>query len=264
MTETTEAVVVRQNGNGLPAPSVAHQPTPTPALGHLARALATVQQKCRAVAKDARNEYHRYNYASSEAVITEAQRALAESGLAVLPVRQVLDGWQREGENRFELRRHFLLVHASGESMPLEVAWPVCPEKGRPLDKATAIAATLSLAYLLRDLCLMPRVDPSDELAGREDRPQPAAKVPPRKAPAPLPTDGPEMLRRLQVGEAKLVAAGRCKAQELLAHVSQAGKNRGYPPELVRYAGSQIAWAMEEAKRFRDEHKQPAPQPTAP
>jgi hypothetical protein len=51
--------------------------------------------------------------------------------------------------------------------------WPVTLERGRPLDKAVAIASTSSLGYLLRDLLLMARVDPGDEAAAR----QPEAKA---------------------------------------------------------------------------------------
>jgi hypothetical protein len=154
----------------------------------IAKALAAAQQKCRAVEKDSWNAFHRYHYASAEAVIAEAKGALAESGLSLLPLEQTIDGYERTGEGRFELRRRFVLMHSSGEWLPLNVAWPVVPEKGRPLDKAAAIAATQSLAYLLRDLLLMPRVDPEDDLPGRQDRnhPQPAAQpAPAQEQPAP-------------------------------------------------------------------------------
>lgn len=175
MSDNQDAIVVRQNGE----PSTLSTPPP-PGRPELAKALATAQQKCRAVEKDAYNTFHRYHYASAEAIIAQAKDALAESGLALLPVEQTLSGFAREGEGRFELVRRFCLLHSSGEWMPISCAWPVCPEKGRPLDKATAIAATLSLSYLLRDLLLMPRVDPEDDAAARPDRP-PAASAPPEK-----------------------------------------------------------------------------------
>lgn len=137
----------------------------TPPLGSLAAALSTAQQRCRGVPKDATNSYHRYKYASAEAVIAEAKAALADSGLALVPTSQAV---VEKGQDRFELMRSFLLLHSSGESLPISVEWPIIVEKGRPLDKATAIGTTLSLAYLLRDLLLMPRVDPEDDLAARQ------------------------------------------------------------------------------------------------
>lgn len=165
-------------------------PTVRPRAPSLARALADAQQKCKAAEKDAVNTYHRYRYASSEAIIIEAKAALADTGLALLPLEQTLnpqgDGW--------ELVRKWLLLHESGESLPMLCHWPVCPEKGRPLDKAVAIAATLSLAYTLRDLLLMPRVDAEDEVAGRNDtkaQAPPPAPAAPQAAPSAPSTAAP-------------------------------------------------------------------------
>jgi hypothetical protein len=47
----------------------------------------------------------------------------------------------------------------------------VVPERGRPLDKAFAVALTTSLSYLLRDLLQMPRGDEAD-MNARNDLPQ--------------------------------------------------------------------------------------------
>jgi hypothetical protein len=102
------------------------------------------------------------------------------------------------------LVRQFLLLHTSGEERVLSTSWPVVPDKGRPLDKATASAATTSLAYLLRDLLLAPRVDPSDDLAGREDRPVlPAKKAKPREPGEQIGHEGAQKL--LQLAERKRV-----------------------------------------------------------
>lgn len=150
----------------------------------LAGALIKAQAKCRAVEKDARNTYHKYNYASAEAIIEEAKGPLNECGLALMPVGLHVNGHDREGENRFELEREFLLLHESGESVPIKCHWPICPDKGRPLDKATASADTTSLAYTLRDLLLMPRVGGDDDMSGRDDTSKPAAPVKPVAAKA--------------------------------------------------------------------------------
>ncbi len=229
-----------------------------PTCRNLAEALAAAQQKCQRVSKDSTNAYHKYNYASSEAVIEAAQHALAGTGLSLLPLEQSLNGWERTGENRFELTRKFLLLHASGESLPLQVAWPVVPEKGRPLDKATAIAATLSLAYLLRDLLLMPRVNPEDEVAAREDRPAPAAK--PAKAPAttkaapPLPKDGDELRARLGAKDAELAAAGRCKVGELLAAVDRWGTENQLSVNVEEWDAACFPTLFEFVKSFCAKH----------
>lgn len=140
-------------------------------LSQLAAGLLKAQQVCKAARKDAYNNFHRYHYASSEAVIIEGRAALAEGGLALMPIEQVVNGHEAKGADRYELVRKFLLIHTSGQARLIAVAWPIVEDKGRPLDKATAIASTLSLSFLLRDLLLMPRVDDSDEAAGRDDRP---------------------------------------------------------------------------------------------
>jgi hypothetical protein len=129
--------------------------------------VAAAQQRCRAASKDAKNAHYGYKYASAEAIITEAKAALADSGLSIIPVKQHV-------ENAV-LSREFVLMHENGESMTIVTTWPVVPDKGRPVDKAVAIAATTSLAYMLRDLLLMPRVDDADDLPARADKPQPAA-----------------------------------------------------------------------------------------
>src|SRR5262249_25519895 len=67
---------------------------PGPAgMGQLAQALGLAQQSCADVEKDAYNAFHRYHYASAEAIIAAAKKALAAAGLALLPVEQTLDGF---------------------------------------------------------------------------------------------------------------------------------------------------------------------------
>jgi hypothetical protein len=141
-------------------------------LGQLGASLAAARDRCKAAEKDAVNPHYKYRFASSESVITEAKVALFDSGISLLQAEQVLNGYEREGENRFELVRKFVVLHSSGEWFPITVVWPVVLERGRPLDKAVAIASTSSLAYLLRDLLMMPRVDPQDEEAAGPAEPK--------------------------------------------------------------------------------------------
>jgi len=176
----------------LPAPRPVPPAAAAPSCPQLAQALCAARKKVRPIEKDAVNAFHRYKYASADGIIEEALRAMDETGLALVPIRQTIDGHEARGANRFELTRHFLLIHTSGETLPVEVVWPIVPdERGRPLDKAAAAAVTLSLAYYLRDLLLMPRVDPAEQVEGREDRPaaRPAAARPaaakPRRKPEP-------------------------------------------------------------------------------
>lgn len=176
----SDSIMIPGPGDMAEAPERAVIAIPSTGIARLAAALGKAQAACKPVSHDAHNTHQNYAYTSSEAIIAEGKQALASAGLSLLPVRQSLNGWERHGEDRFELERHFLLLHSSGETLPLCVHWPVCPGKGRPLDKATAAAATLSLSYLLRDLLLMPRVDPADEVNARDDTPKQAPRAAPK------------------------------------------------------------------------------------
>lgn len=141
----------------------------------LSAALSKAQQACKAVEKDSRNDFHRYAYASAESIIAEAKMAMAGTGLSVMPhsPRMITNGPQQM------LHRAVTIMHESGESVEMEpIEWPICPDRGRPLDKAYAAAMTTSLAYFLRDLLLMPRVDPSDDISGRDDRDREPSRQP--------------------------------------------------------------------------------------
>jgi hypothetical protein len=223
-------------------------------------ALSNAQQAIGRVAHDSRTTGGAiYQYTSSEAIIEVAKQALGDNGLAILPLEETLNGHEREGPDRFELVCKFVLLHISGEAQPLLRHWPVCPQNGRPLDKATATASTLCLAYLLRDLLLIPRVNPEDEVAARQDapsqaaRPQKPAKKPAKKPDRPgrgMPVDGAELFQRLKDYDAKLSQEGLCDAGELVRAIRDAGKALGYPEEIARWTGAQIAFAVREVKQL--------------
>jgi hypothetical protein len=150
-----DAEVVEQ-----PPPPAGTRPPP---VGRLATALAAAQKRCQPVVRDSVNSYHKFRYASAESVISEGRQALADAELALVPTKFSLDGCTKEGEQRFELTRRFLLVHGSGELLEISITWPVTVEKGMTLGRATAIASTTSLSYVVRDLLLLPRIDPQDD-----------------------------------------------------------------------------------------------------
>lgn len=191
---------------------------------NLAAALVQAIAACQVVPHDAENTYHRYRYTSAEAILTEARQALSSNGLAVIPVSQSVNGHEREGPDRYELVQQRLLLHTSGESVLCCSAWPIIPEKGRPLDKATAAADTISLAYFLRDLLQMPRVDQADDVSARDDR----DKAPWQNAPAQAVARIDEaqaaelsrLIRESGTDVAKLLAAYKIKALQQLPAAS--------------------------------------------
>lgn len=133
------------------------------------------QKKAKAVAHDSTNSYMRFDYTSAEAVIEFSNDCLTGEGLGVSPLSSVLvdkgarlepdgKGGFREVPQLFS-KRTYLLFHESGESIVLEgTEWPILPEKGRPLDKATGSMDTTSLAYFLRGLLQIKRADSTDDM----------------------------------------------------------------------------------------------------
>ena len=157
-------------------------------LKELFSALAAAQAASAAgVEKGAKNDYHRYQYATAEAIIEAANKALTANGLAVFFTEAPKTRPATELDNPqiklFLVRRGFL-CHSSGGMVPIEHEWPIVIERGRPLDKAMASAATSGLSYYLRDLLLMPRVDPADDM-DHESRDQKGST---KRKPAPRPT----------------------------------------------------------------------------
>jgi hypothetical protein len=73
--------------------------------------------------------------------------------------------------------------------------------------------------------------------------------------PAGLPASGKELLTRLNKYEQELVKAGRCQPGALLRHVLEAGQRAGHPADLEQWSGPAMQLAVEEAKRFGEEHK---------
>ncbi|HEU4368312.1 MAG TPA: ERF family protein, partial [Methylomirabilota bacterium] len=135
----------------------------TPALN---KALAAAQRRAQAVEKDAQNTFHKYKYASAEAIIAEAREALSAEGLAVFPLSidrdptQVDHKWgegvDKDGkpDQYIDVPRRvlarYLLLHESGEEREFSSSVPVIPEKGRPEDKAEFGSRTENLGYALR------------------------------------------------------------------------------------------------------------------
>lgn len=267
---TQDLVIVRPEARQVAPipdrPADLAQPAPQVACPHLSAALALARDRCEMAVKDKRNEYHKFNYASADEVITVGKAALKGTELAIIPQLQELTTVGSGNATIYALNRTIFLSHSSGEFVPLHIhGWPVIPDKGRPLDKAFAVALTSSLAYLLRDLLQMPRGDEAD-MNTRDDRdkaaPRPAAQQPRTDPPAKsagLPTTGAELHRRLREADADLASKGVCQIGSLLAHVTQAGVKAGFGADLTQWHGPAIELAVHEARAFKA--RLPAPKP---
>jgi hypothetical protein len=80
-----------------------------------------------------------------------------------------------------------------------------------------------------------------------------AAKAPrPARGPgAGLPTDGPELHRRLREADSDLAAKGLCSIGALLAHVTHAGVKAGFGADLNQWSGPAIELAVAETRAFK-------------
>ena len=139
-------------------------------LDQLAPALLEAQRKAQVVTKGARNRHQGYDYASAEAIIGEARAALNAACLVVLTL-----GW-RALDDRVLVT--YVIMHSSGQHLRCECSTPVLPGKGRPEDKAEFASITANLAYFLRGLLLLPRLD-ENAIDQRDDRPAPPVKTAP-------------------------------------------------------------------------------------
>jgi hypothetical protein len=138
------------------------------------QAIVMAQAAAQAVAKGSTNTFHRYKYASAEAVIEEARVALNSAGLAVVTMGWVCQGAQLDSNNE-ELTDarvvvSYRMIHESGETLDMQASTPIIPDKGRPSDKAEMAALTMNLSYFLRGLLLLPREDESSAIDQRDDR----------------------------------------------------------------------------------------------
>lgn len=160
-------------------------------------ALAAAQASVSALAKDGKNEHHRYRYTTSEAVIDEGRSALSSNGLALVCTRAVMSHEDvietvttQDGEVRERTARHYTLCASyllvgHGDAVEVTSETPILPEKGRPLDKAMAAAKTYDLAYTLRSLLLIPRSDALAREAEVDQRDDRRTEAPAAAAPRP-------------------------------------------------------------------------------
>lgn len=147
----------------------------------MAAALVAAQKHAQAVAKTSKNTFHGYKYASAEALIAEGREALADNGLAVMPIEwRVLPVEGIEGV-RSKVEVTYMLMHETGASVSAKCETSILPEKGRPQDKAEATALTYNLGYYLRGLLLLPREEPGTSVDARDDRNNGPTTVPPAK-----------------------------------------------------------------------------------
>jgi len=148
----------------------AKKPKTKPKRG-LKHALLEAQQMIRSIEKDSSNDYHNFDFTSTEHMIAETRIVLHDCGIVV----EVGDTWQEElASGRLLEWANIHVTHPeSGDEIERKKSLPIISGKGRPEDKGALGCETTILNYFLRGLLLIPRVDV--EVCARDDTKHEAA-----------------------------------------------------------------------------------------
>lgn len=212
-----------------------HSAVAPTAFPNLAAALALARDRCKAASKDKENTFHKFWYASADEVIATAKAAMEGSGLSLVPTLDELIVVGSGTMAFYALNRVLMLAHSSGEFLVLMVrGWPVVPDRGRPLDKAYAVALTSSLAYKFRDLLQMPRGDEHD-VSAQDDTQTPLTPSPVQAAAANKPQP--------QAAPATPARMSEASRQILLGLYREKGRT---PQDVERMLASRNLKAMEQ------------------
>jgi hypothetical protein len=160
-------------------------PAPSPiSVAKIAGAISAVMTEIGVVAKEGRNEFHRYNYAKMEDVLQRLTPLIAKNGLAIIQTE--LDRSMFDEDRAIAVRYAFTIVHSSGEvwpERPVQTGVSRCRDsKGGFDDKCLNKAHTAARKYFLLGLFQIPTGDEDDADRGDNDRGSP------RRAPVPSPS----------------------------------------------------------------------------
>ena len=143
----------------------------------LASKISRVYRLFEGVEKAEKNEHFKYKFASAEKVFAGAREAMAEAGLALLPLMgegievPVMEGNKRKGAY-LQLSFEMLLIdNETGYGLPM----PWRGEVNETGDKAIAKAAVSALKYFLRTFFLLPLEGPEDDADSGTGGERPAA-----------------------------------------------------------------------------------------
>jgi hypothetical protein len=132
-------------------------------------ALLKAQKSIGGVSKDKTNSFSNYKYTSSEHLVSVARRVLLENGLVVGRRNWTFEVGTAESELLKVKSKLFISHPESGESFDEEIEFPAIVRKGTAADKAICASLSTALAYWLRDVLLLPRVDEAYSMDKRND-----------------------------------------------------------------------------------------------
>ena len=130
----------------------------------LATRLSQAMAKMQGVKKDGRNDFHRYDYATSDAVLHEARRALADVGVAftcsVDDVERLEIKTNKGAINYLATLKMTMAFHCGETGETLSLPW--VSEAADAADKALNKAQTAGVKYFLLKTFLIPTSDEPD------------------------------------------------------------------------------------------------------
>jgi hypothetical protein len=141
--------------------------------------LVAAQLAMQPVQKDGTNRHSRYDYTTSGGMIKACRRALNDNGLAFKRTKAKVNMMAGIAGPILILESKYRLICDGYEdfdkskimmaSYEYEQDFPIVEGKGRPIDKAHAIALTTSLSYQLRDLLCVVRGDKEEDTMDTRD-----------------------------------------------------------------------------------------------
>lgn len=138
------------------------------------RALAAAQHAGRAVAKRGFNDEGGWSYALAEDIVVEGNDILHAHHLSVIELDTRIERNEALGCPVLRTRWQLVYTPPDGDDETLDLGWrewPIVEERQRMFDRATGAASTSSLAYFLRGLLQLARVeDGTDSDDGLRDR----------------------------------------------------------------------------------------------
>lgn len=136
--------------------------------GNLYKSLLEAQKSLTGICKDANNDFANYKYVSAEEMVKTAREVLLNNGIVV-----GRKSWfyAPEPDGTYKVTSFLFATHPeSNERVDFTIELPAVTRKGTPQDKAVACALTSSLSYFLRDLLMLPRFDPAENMDTHDDQ----------------------------------------------------------------------------------------------
>lgn len=137
----------------------------------LAKALVSAQASVKRARLDGFVQHEERTYATCDELVETGKAALAENGLALLPLGlDLVHAQVPNGSIRVDMVRVFMLTHENGDHVVLPFKMPVHFNGNGP-DKAVAAASSYQLGYVYRDILGIPRRMWEPEVDQRRDAP---------------------------------------------------------------------------------------------